>query len=127
MHEIDIIIDQFVQKVNQSKVISEPLQENEITNKLKQKEDEYGYYWKILRDDSINWIEDLEAKLPAKFPSSFRSLITRYIFPAFEIEPFFLFANTREKTYWELRDITFRDHHMSEILLKNGCIQFGEP
>ena len=85
--------------------------------------------WNIMSCDTIDWVEDLEAKLPGRFPKSFRSLITRYIFPQFEIGDLELLANTPEGVSGshELRTGIFNDKYLSAALLQNGFIQFARP
>ena len=36
------------------------------------------------RLESAHWIDALETNLPRRLPASFRSLVTRYVFPRFE-------------------------------------------
>ena len=50
--------------------------------------DEDAYYdWQIRKAERTEWIETLEAKLPFPFPPSFRSLVSRYVYPGFLIGP----------------------------------------
>lgn len=59
--------------------------------------DEYGLFdWQIRPAPHVSWIPEVEATLPAPLPPSYRSFVTRYVFPAFEIPGAFLFANTPE-------------------------------
>ena len=46
------------------------------------------------RLESAPWIDALETKLPRRLPASFRSLVTRYVFPRFEAGGLHFFANT---------------------------------
>ncbi len=84
--------------------------------------------WTILRIDSAPWIESLEARLPRRFPPSFRSLVIRYAFPAFDLGPVHLFANTGELDMdEELGSRLFADPVLSAVLLANGFVQIGRP
>jgi len=62
------LMDQFVVKVDPSKVIFSRIAE-------------------------AAWIEALESKLPSRLPASFRSLVTRYAFASFDIGHLKLFGN----------------------------------
>ena len=125
--EVDEIIDQFVEKTDQSDL--EPQVANELPAKLRHGgPDEHGWYrWKIQRAQGIDWIGACESKLPARFPPSFRSLVTRYVFPAFKAGPVWLFANTGESLHDELCEKVFRDAWLCRVLLSHGYIQFAQP
>ena len=73
------------------------------------------------------WVEALEAKLPKRFPVSFRSLITRYAFQPFEAAGISFFANTGEDSDEELAVTMFRDRNISEVTMKAGYLQFARP
>ena len=83
----DALIDAFVRKINRSP--RRRIREEDIPERLREGGAEFGLYydWTIQRFDHINWIEPLEARLPAPLPPAYRSLVTRYIFPAFEWPP----------------------------------------
>ena len=82
--------------------------------------------WRITSVPSAPWVVELEARLPGRLPPSFRSLINRYAFPAFDIGPVRLFANTGEaELYEELRSRIFADKVMAGVLLAQGYVQFG--
>src|SRR5690606_21606695 len=84
--------------------------------------------WTFQRLQAAPWIESLETGLPRPFPPSFRSLVTRYMFPAFDLGPVHLFANTGEpELEEELAARLFADPAMSEGLLANGFVQIGRP
>lgn len=93
--------------------------------------DHYGCHdWRIKPCSSIDWIEPLEQRLTARFPPLYRVLVTRYIFPSFELGQtgVFLFGNTPEGTdEYELRVRMFADPYMSPFLLNHGYLQFGSP
>ena len=89
----------------------------------------YGMWdWNINRYD-VDWLEDLEAILPKRFPKSFRSFISRYIFPQFEFGPLLFLANTPEcvERLYELRTGIFEDKCLSAGLVQSGFIQFARP
>ncbi len=99
-----------------------------MPSELRISRDAGGWWdWHIKATDRIDWIEPLEARLGIRFPLSFRSLVTRYEFPAFEVGPLFLLANTSVGVYDELRDRIFRDEILSQCLLSSGLIQFAVP
>ncbi len=90
----------------------------------------YGMWdWNIKPFENIDWIEDLEARLLIRFPTSFHSLITRYIFPQFDFGPLQFLANTPEgvEKSCELRTGIFEDEYLSTSLLQNGFVQFARP
>jgi hypothetical protein len=72
-------------------------------------------------------IEEFESKLPARLPASFRSLITRYSFPAFEVKSLALFANLGDDEEEELSNAVFKDKTIAGVTLHAGYIQFARP
>ncbi len=123
----DTLIDAFVKKVNH-----EPrrrIREEDVPHPLREGGAEFGLYydWTIQRFQYINWIEPLEETLCRKLPASYRSLVTRYIFPAFETERLTLLANTGRTLYHEMSMAMIHDKVLSEVLLKNGYAQFARP
>src|SRR5436190_707952 len=99
---VDGLIDQFVHKVNRTP--RPRIREEDIPLPLRQGGAQFGLYyeWQIQPFSHVTWIEPLEAQLPAPLPPSFRSLVTRYIFPAFEASPLLLLANTGQALYNEM-------------------------
>ena len=82
----------------------------------------------ILREvESAPWVEPLEAKLPRRFPASFRSLITRYTFPAFAAGGLSFFSNTGGDSREELGVSIFKDAAIAGATLGAGFIQFARP
>lgn len=77
------------------------------------------------RIESAPWVEALEAKLPKRFPVSFRSLITRYAFPPFDAGGLFFFANTDGDSPEELSVAMFNDRTIADATLRAGYIQFA--
>ena len=124
---VDGLIDEFVGKINRSP--RRRIREEDIPHRLREGGAEFGLYydWTIQRFNHINWIKPLEAKLPSPLPPSYRSLVNRYLFPAFEISPLILLANTGQTLYHEMSMAMTRDKVLSEILLKNGYAHFARP
>lgn len=124
----DALVDAFVRKVNDAVRQDEYLDAGGDACPPSVRvgdPDEYGdYHWQIKRCDLIDWIEDLEAKLSVRFPPSFRSLVTRYIFPAIQLESMALCANTPEGTPDELRNWA-TNREMWDLLLDTGYVPFG--
>jgi hypothetical protein len=120
-------IDAFVAKINSSQ--REPLFPEDVPEPLRiGQPDKYGQFmWSIVKADCSQWIPDLERKLPKKFPPSYHSFISRYMFPAFEFGPVFLFGNTGYEIHSELKDKIFRDKAIADELLPAGYLQFGNP
>jgi len=123
----DALIDAFVRKINRSP--RRRIREEDIPPRLREGGAEFGLYydWAIQRFNHINWIDSLEARLPAPLPPSYRSLVTRYIFPAFEIAPMILLANTGQTLYHEMSMAMVRDKVLSKLLLARGYAQFARP
>ena len=126
-HDVDQLVNQFVDVVN--RMPRRRIREEDIPLGLRQGGAEFGLYysWTIQKFKPIHWIEPLEEKLGHRLPPSFRSLITRYIFPSFEFSPLILLANTGQALYNELSTAVFRDRLLSQALLKNGYAQFARP
>jgi hypothetical protein len=123
---VDELIDRFVERINSAP--REGLFDEDVPPELRLSREAGGWWdWHIKATDGINWIEPLEDKLGIRFPLSFRSLVTRYQFPAFEAGPLNLLANTSVGVYDELRDRIFRDEILSQCLLRSGLIQFAVP
>jgi len=118
--ELASLVDGFVEKVNKGR--RERLQLKEVPRFLRHRsadendDDGLSTDWRILRVDNSAATASLEGRIGTSFPASFRSLIARYCFPAFECGPFFLFGNTGENTFFELSNRLFRDPHMSPVL-----------
>ncbi|MDQ3917562.1 MAG: SMI1/KNR4 family protein [Acidobacteriota bacterium] len=79
------------------------------------------------RVGSTPWVEPLESKLPRRFPVSFRSLITRYTFPAFDACGLSFFSNTGGDSPEELGVAIFKDAAVAGATLGVGFIQFARP
>jgi hypothetical protein len=81
----------------------------------------------ICQADSVPWIAGVEQRLGLSYPRSFRILVTRYIFGAFEVGPVELFANLGDGTEQDLTAAPFSDRYMSPWLLAHRFLQFGRP
>jgi hypothetical protein len=64
--------------------------------------------------------------LPRRLPPSFRSLVGRYVFPAFPVGRLQLFGNTGADVDEELAREPFRDPVLSAVLAR-GYVQFARP
>jgi hypothetical protein len=126
---IDRAVDQFVTVVNNSRR-SVKLQDEIAPSVAEPSTEDPDYWeWSIRRTDT-SWIPEVEQRLPHAFPAIFRSLVSRYIFPAFEWRKVSFFANTPEKIGYEgheLRVAIFRDARLFDVLASNGYTQFGQP
>lgn len=126
--DIDYLIDRFVDAVNSGQ--RERVDREDAPRSVFVGEpNEYGSYdWRVKAWAAIDWIEPLERRLGFRIPGAYRSLVTRYIFPAFEFGELFFFANTPEGTaFHEFRERLFADPKMSPKLLEAGYLQFGNP
>ena len=72
-------------------------------------------------------MDELKERLETVLPPFFRSLVTRYQFPAFDCGMILLYANTEEGTRFELREEIFSDQALSDVLVANHLIPFGRP
>jgi hypothetical protein len=125
----DLAIDRFVARVNRSP--REPLPADEVPNFLRDGTTDPGSWevpWVIRPAASPGaWVDELEGRLPGRLPRSYKSLVTRYLFPAFEVGPVMLFANTGTELPegLELAQAVFWDRHLCTPLLGAGFVQFG--
>lgn len=79
------------------------------------------------RIEMAEWILDLESQLPERLPFSFRSLVTRYSFSAFNAGAISFFSNLGDGSDEELSIAIFRDRAITDATLKAGYIQFARP
>ncbi len=123
---VDALIDRMVETVNRGQ--REAKWEHEVPIGMRRARiKDYWCDWQIVPSTRVDWLEPLEARLPARFPRSFRSLISRYEYPPFDFGPIYLFGNTAECVEHELREELWKDKFLSETLLRHGFIQFGRP
>jgi hypothetical protein len=123
-------VDAFVAAVNSSP--RESLFENEVPPEcVVSLEEEFGdAIWQIVPSASAEWLPEVESRLPFPLPSTFRSLIKRYLFPSFEVAPLTLFSvgvRDPESTGMEFKSAIFADRFMSPFLLRNGLLPFARP
>jgi hypothetical protein len=127
---IPALVDAFVEKINNGPREEEPV--DEVPSSVRENSADWteddGYSgWRIVRSDNAARIEALELRIGRRFPPSFRDLVSRYSFPAFESGPLMFFANAAEDTFWDLGRRLFLDPVMSPFLLSAGFIQIGNP
>ncbi len=123
--QMDELIDRFVETIN--RLPREPGFEEDVPPSVRGEPDDpeawhVCYDWRITPWPIIDWIEPMEHPLGLMLPSSFRSLVTRYVFPRFEAGPFWFFANTPEGNLTELRNMA-----LWEGLYRHGYIPFANP
>ena len=82
---------------------------------------------KVQRAGNTPWVSDLEGRFKNPLPASFRSLITRYLFPVLEFKKLELFSNLGDGSEYDLTRAPFRDPHMSPWLIENRLIWFAHP
>ena len=81
----------------------------------------------IMAFEGTSWIAPILKKLPAKYPPSFLSLVTRYVFDSFKINEIRLFANRGDNSHDDLSSAIFRDKFIFKTTVSNGFIQFSRP
>lgn len=126
--EVNNLVDLFVRKVNNSD--KEPVYYSESSPSiLVGTPDDYDFsQWEIKPASMSSSINALEQRLGQKFPVSYCSLVSRYIFPSFVFNKILLFGNTVDsKDIYELKKRLFADLYLSEFLISKGFIQIGIP
>jgi hypothetical protein len=81
----------------------------------------------IMAFEGINWIAPILNKLQAKYPPSFLSLVTRYVFDSFDINKVRLFANRGDNSRNDFSLAIFKDNLIFQTTVSNGFIQFAKP
>jgi hypothetical protein len=121
---LDKLVDQFVARVNAGP--RERLWCDDVPDRLRiGTPDDLGQTdWQIVAAECA-WLASMEENLPGPLPPSYRSLVARYVFPAFELGDVLLFANTGEQTRLDLTVALFDDRGLSNALLRDGFVQFG--
>jgi hypothetical protein len=128
---VDDLIDRFVEAIN--RLPREPGLDDEIPPSVRgdvlDPETDHPYFdWQIRPWQGIDWIEPVEEKLGLALPPTYRSLVARYVFPAFEAGRLLVSANTPEGVPWhEFRNGAFLDPEFDEAVLSKGYIQFANP
>src|SRR3989442_14993954 len=75
------------------------------------------------RVESAPWIDALEARLPKRLPASFRSLVTRYIFPPFNAGGLSFFENhSVDELHDGLSGAIFNDRFIADATLSSCYI-----
>lgn len=127
--DFDALVDRFVEFVNAGD--HEPIWESDSPPSVRGKGiDDDGIYfdWQVNPQPNIDWIETLEERLGFRLPEIHRSLVSRYTFPCFDFGGFSFSGNSIEGTdFHEFRDRLFLDTGMSDTLLPNHYLQFGNP
>jgi hypothetical protein len=127
---IDLTIDRVVERLNRgSHPKLDPLDVPPFLRVGPHSEDIFEEVaWTIRPAPSrCDWIDAFEDRLPGTLPPSFKSLVTRYLFPVLDLGPVRLFANTGVHVHFELVDAAFRDAGIHEPAMRAGFVQFGQP
>jgi hypothetical protein len=133
MLQIASLVDAFVQRVNSRPRQHESMEKvpeflrEESTESSADGPIEGWTSWRIVRRNNAACVDELEKQVGRPFPPSFQYFLANYSFPAFECESVMFFANTGERTFWELGQRLFCDPGMSPQLLKAGFLQIGNP
>jgi hypothetical protein len=81
----------------------------------------------ISQSKEINWIDSLISILPAKYPPTFMSLVTRYTFDEFNAKNISFFANHGSADSVELINAIPKDKSIFKTTTANGFLQFARP
>ncbi len=125
--DVDEIVDRFVRRMNQAR--RQPGFYDEVPEAFRiGAAGPLFFRWRIIERPDPARLARYEARLPAPLPPSLHSLAARYAYPAFEIGPILLFANTGDESVWyEMSVATFEDEGLSTVLQRNGYLQFARP
>jgi hypothetical protein len=127
MSGFEQLIDRFVEKLRRAGF--EALYEDELPELLQRGErGASGFWsWEISKVDNSAWVAAVEALLPKKFPPSYLSLVKRYLFPAFQAGPLFLFADTGLPVPNDLERYLRKEPRLFGFLVREGLIPFARP
>jgi hypothetical protein len=73
------------------------------------------------------WVPIAEGKFGRRLPESFRSLVTVYAFPEFDVGGISVFSNLNDGSPLDITVAPFADPFMSAWLISRGYLQFGRP
>jgi hypothetical protein len=121
-------VDAFVAAVNASHKL--PLSCDSIPEPCRLVETDGFCDWRIVPSQGASWIPELEGQLPFGWPLTFRSLISRYLFPSFECGPLQFYSvgvTDPIQEVSELRTAVLRDRPLLAVLWKNGYLPFARP
>ena len=120
-------VDAFVSAVNSAP--REPLFQDEVPLECVISTSDDVVDWHIVPSNGAPWLPEMEASFPFRLPRSFRSLIARYLFPAFEVSPLVLYSvgvRGPKSTGEEFRYAIF-DAIIFPFLLDKGLLRFARP
>jgi hypothetical protein len=73
------------------------------------------------------WLDSFEHDLPFRLPPSYRSLVLRYRFPAFERSGMTFFGNLDGNAPDDLVVASIKDPVLSSVSRRSGFLQIGRP
>lgn len=125
--DLDACVDEFVERVNRS--ARRRIRADDVPERLRVGDPDYGHRfdWRIERCTHTPWIPAIESILRQPLPAAYRSLVTRYVFPAFEWGPLWFLSNTGMNLYNELSAVLLRNRSAAHGLIDAGFIQFAWP
>ena len=86
--------------------------------------------WRVVPSREATWLPELEAKLPYRWPPTFRALVGSYLFPSFVCGPLQLFSvgvTDPLAECSELRIAVMRDRPLLGVLWNHGYLPFARP
>ena len=126
--DIDRLINCFVEQVNMSHREPVSVDESPASVLVGVPDDCGNSDWLIKPYSDTYWITDLEKQLNMSLPYALRSLVSRYIFPAFDALGICFFANTPEgMDRHEFRTKLFDDQALCPMLLAHRYLRFAQP
>ncbi len=81
----------------------------------------------IKESTQIDWIDRIVAALPSKYPPSFMSFISRYVFDEFAAGKIQFFSNHGSRESDDLCNAIFEDPIIFKTTRANGFLHFARP
>ena len=84
-----------------------------------------GFQFEAAQDAS--WVAAIENRFGQRLPTSFRSLVTQFAFPEFDVGGVTVFSNLNDGSTSDITVAPFADPALSRWLIAHQYIQFGRP
>lgn len=121
---VEALVSKFVETINSGS--RELLPAEQVPQALRRRlVDQGSVDWMIVPVPTNPWVKEFEVDLPAPFPPSFRTLLEKYAYPAFEFHGVQMYANTNEGRYDDFRESALADTNLMQPLLVAGFMPFA--